>query len=301
MKRNRATDTQPMLDRPPSPESTAPLGQAERTDPGGPPTTTLPPPRGDATLPGAPPMTTLPPSGTTLPPTPAATQEEIDAANNLLAAFKGPLTPPAPRPKQQATSNGGDFVAYSGVARPVAPYAAGAPDPSLVQVELARLAALPDSRPPEEIASPSGRRDHPTVLITASRRKRGRILVIGIGAGLLVGSIMTAALTLRSRTAPPSPAASVVTAPSLPIRASAEPMQPPIAATPSAPIASSAGVQPPSVPFASAALSVAKPGASKVAPSFTAPAAASPRDPRRESHGATRPAQPSKPDDGFHW
>jgi hypothetical protein len=282
MKRNRANDTQPMLDRPPSPaETTAPMGPGERTVPGGPPPTTLPPS-----------TTTLPPSGTTLPPTSAATPEEVHEANNLLAAFKDrPLKAPAPRPKQQANSNGEGYAAYAAVARPVAAYGRGH-DPSLVDVKIAELAAMPadsiPSGPPVE-----GRRDNPTVLITASQKKRTRTLAVGIGAGVVIGSVITGLVLVRLHTAPTTAAASVVAAPSSPPLSVTPPASQPSAASapssaqptgPGAPAVASSSPEPPTAP-------VASPIPNKMAPTASA----------RRPHGLPRTPQPSTPDDGFHW
>jgi hypothetical protein len=118
----------------------------------------------------------------------------------LLAAFKQrPLAPPAPRPKQQASSEGGDFVAYSTVARPVARSGGDVPDQSLVELKIARLADLPDSA---DGAAVAGRRNDPTVLVRA-RPKRPRALpvVVGVGTVVAIASIAAVLLTLASRAA----------------------------------------------------------------------------------------------------
>jgi hypothetical protein len=287
MKRNRATDTQPMLDRPMRPaETTDPTRPADRTDPGGPPAMTLPP--SGASFPSS--VTNMPPSAVA---TPSATQDEIHEANNLLAAFKErPLAPPAPRPKQRPNSEGGDFVAYSTVARPAARYDPGQ-DPSLVEVEIARLAALPtDSIPP---ATTAGRRDNPTVLITGRRKGGGALgLALGIGAGVFVGGLVAVLLMLRARTAPTDPAASVMTAPSVLTPAAVTTMQPsppPMATTPPSSPPSAAVLPPGPAPVVSAAPSAAMPTPGKVPTATSAPPGAA-----RSSKGTNQ-----SPNDQFSW
>ena len=188
-KRDRPHDTQPMLNRPPQPEDvadvTVPTGLADPTDPGPAPTFTTP----------------------AAPSDPAPTEEQIEASN-LLAGFKRrPPRPPAPRPKVQASSDGGDFVAYSTVARP-APRTAQEDARARARVEVARLAAAAESMPPADGAMVAGR-DAPTQLVTFRRnRKRAIQVVAGVVVVLALGGALAIVLTLGSRAAATSSSAS---------------------------------------------------------------------------------------------
>jgi hypothetical protein len=193
-KRDRPHDTQPMLNRPPQPEDvadvTVPTGLADPTDPGPAPTFTTP----------------------AAPSDPAPTEEQIEASN-LLAGFKRrPPRPPAPRPKVQASSDGGDFVAYSTVARP-APRTAQEDARARARVEVARLAAAAESMPPADGAMVAGR-DAPTQLVTFRRNRRRAVrIVAGIGAVVAVGGALAIALTLGTGAAgTPSSASSALAA-----------------------------------------------------------------------------------------
>lgn len=195
----KRTDTQPML-LPPTADPTNPgappdLGQQSVTQLRPAATTTkrtdtqpmFIPPAVDQTIPGAPPD--LGQQSVT----PAPTNEELRETERLLESFNRPLQPPAPRPKQQASSDGGDFVAYSSVSSPARRSAEETR--RLALVEIANLAAAPDSAPPEGPLV-AERRDFPTVMIRPPRGfsalqkgVAGAALLVAIGATLAVVAI----------------------------------------------------------------------------------------------------------------
>jgi hypothetical protein len=238
-KRNRVNDTQPMLGRP-----LRPADNSDATDPG------------DPTIPTGPPPITLPPYTTSV--APPLSPDEAREATDLLAAFKQqPLAPPAPRPKQQASSEGGDFVAYSTVTRP-APRSGGAvPDQSLVDVRIARLAALPDSVPPAQGGAPTNRQDG-THLVAARRGGLGALpILLGVGTVLVVaGLVAMVVLTLESRNAERSS-----TAAPTPVVASGMP-SPAVSAAPSGEAAH--------VPLPTASAAAVPPAPSEVGPAPSA-------------------------------
>jgi hypothetical protein len=256
-KRDRRHDTQPMLGRPPQPadvdvgDATIPTGSADPTDPGPAPTFSAP----------------------AAPSDPAPTQEQIEASNLLAGFQRRPPRPPAPRPKQQANSDGGDFVAYSTVARPAA-RTVQEDARARARVEVARLAAAAELMPPADGPVVAGR-DAPTQLVTFRRnRKRAVQIAAGVVVVLALGGALAIVLTLGSRTAgTSSPASSArpatTTAPSTGLSASSmassvtpietqRPQTPPDAVSPPPP-ASSAPVVP-------AATSHNSPGASRPLP-----------------------------------
>jgi hypothetical protein len=177
-----------MLNRPPQAaemaDATLPTGLADPTDPG-------PAPTFDTA--SVPPATSAPP-------------EESSEASHLFAGFKRrPPRPPAPRPKQQASSDGGDFVAYSTVARPV-PRTVQEGARARVRVEVARLAAATPLIDSPTVAG----RDAPTQLVTLRRKRRRAIAVIAGVAGVMVlASALAVVLTWGSRGSGTSPSASL--------------------------------------------------------------------------------------------
>jgi hypothetical protein len=263
----KRSDTQPMLGRP--------VPQAEQTDP-------IP---GDQTIPGGPPAMTLPPSTTSI--APPVRPEEAKAASSLLAAFKAqPLAPPAPRPKHQASSEGGDAVAYSTVARPAARSRGEVSDQSLVEIEIARLAALPDALPQPQAA---GGRHDPTVLVTLRRRPGGWVrLLVGVAGVVSLAAVVAVVLTLAHPTtaARPAPLTSAIAPPSSAPAVDPVPtMAPAVAPLPPAPPSPSGRA--PEPPAA--------------VPSSRIPAAASVREPHVEPRAAPRPAASSKSNEQFNW
>ena len=241
-KRDRSRDTQPMVNRPPQPpdvdvgDVTIPTGLADPTDPGPAPTFSTP----------------------AAPSEPAPTQQQIEASNLLAGFQRRPPRPPAPRPKQQANSDGGDFVAYSTVARP-APRSLQEDARARARVEVARLIAAAESMPPADGPVVAGR-DAPTQLVTFRRsQKRSLQIAAGVVVVLAFGGALAILLTLGSRAAGnSSPASSArtatTTAPSAALAASstsssAPPIetqrpQPPAEVQPPPPPASSAPVVP---------------------------------------------------------
>ncbi len=253
-KRDRPQDTQPMLNRPPQPadvgDVTIPTGLDDPTDPGPAPTFSTP----------------------SAPSDPAPTEEQVEASNLLEGFKRRPPRPPAPRPKQQANSDGGDFVAYSTVARP-APRTPQEDARARARVEVARLAAAAESMPPADGPVVAGR-DAPTQLVTFRRNQKRSIQVVAaVVVVLALGGALAIVLTLGSRaagtsssasSAPPAPttAPSAVTTPSK--TSSAPPIEtqraqpPPEVLPPPSPAAS--------VPVVPVATSRNSPGASRPPP-----------------------------------
>jgi len=245
-----------MLNRPPQPadmgDVTIPTGLADPTDPGPAPTFTTESMPSDGPVP--------------------TTEAEIEASN-LLAGFKRrPPRPPAPRPKQQANSDGGDFVAYSTVARPAA-RTVQEDARARARVEVARLAAAAEAMPPADGPVVAGR-DAPTQLVTFRRnRKRAIQVVAGVVVVLALGGALAIVLTLGSRAAgTPSSASSAPpaapTAPSAVSTPSTTSSVPPIE-TPRAQAPPEVLPPPPpapSVPVVPVATSRNSPGASRPPP-----------------------------------
>jgi hypothetical protein len=268
-KRDRPHDTQPMLNRPPQPADVAnmtiPTSSADPTDPGPAPTFTTASVSSDA---------------------PEATTEEQMEASNLLAGFKRrPPRPPAPRPKQQASSDGGDFVAYSTVARP-APRTAQEDARARARVEVARLAAAAESMPPADGPMVAGR-DAPTQLVTFRRnRKRATQVVVGVLVVLAVGGTLAIALTVGSRADGTSSSAS--------------------SAAPAAATAPSA-IATPATSNSAAPIDTLRPQVPPQASPPVPPVASAPQAPAstaKNSSGASRPLPPRRsnpPTDRFSW
>jgi hypothetical protein len=226
-KRNRAHDTLPMLGRPvPAVDATGPVNDATVPIARAPVDLTEPIGLTDATDPGPPPAFTEHRPLESI--TPVPTAEDVREAKAIIEGFKNrPLRPPAPRPKQQASSDGGDFVAYNTVGHPAPRTPEDAKQQALV--EIARMASSPDPSAPG-----LAQRDILTYVAT-SRRRRRSLPQIAAGATVVVAlaGVFLAVLTREHPaaappTAPPS-AASAAISPPAPV-----PPQPP-APTPSTP------------------------------------------------------------------
>ncbi|HEY1698005.1 MAG TPA: hypothetical protein VGG39_37855 [Polyangiaceae bacterium] len=198
-KRNRANDTLPMLGRPvPPADATGPLGDATQPVATVPLDVTDPIDVSDPTDPGPPP--TFASHSSHESDTPLPSPEDAREAKALLDGFKNRrLRPPAPRPKHQPQSDGGDFVAYDAVGRPAPRTPEEAKQQALV--EIARIATLPDPSTPAV-----ARRDVPTVIGISRRRHWSGVQVAAwVGAIAAAGIVLVAFVTRgpRSVSAPP--------------------------------------------------------------------------------------------------
>lgn len=189
--------------------------------------------------------------------------DEMDPQTaSLLAALDVPARPPAPAPQVRASSEGGDFVAYSTTAEPAPRRRPEEVRQEAALVELSQLIAEPTPVPP----SPTTPARDVATFVAPERRRPVRAVVLVAVAGAVTVVVLGGVLALLG-----SRSAGEVSPPAAqPAQASAAAPAPPPSALPIPPVLPAA---PANAPFPSVAASEpqAPPIDSGTAPAVVAP------------------------------